>query len=122
MHVEVPPLPDGVLYAGQEPPGESSTQVRQRVEAARSRQLTRAGKANHRLSSREVERDCCLDERNRQLLARAIDGLGLSARAAHRIMRVARTIADLAESPGIETPHLSEAIGYRRLDRGIEKG
>ena len=55
------------------------------------------------------------------LLERAVDSLQLSARSLHRILRVARTIADLADSPDIQTPHLTEAIGYRRLERGRER-
>ena len=61
---------------------------------------------------------CRLSDRDQQLLERAIEALQLSARAMHRILRVARTIADLAGSRDIETPHLAEALGYRGLDRG----
>ena len=95
--------------------GEPSACVRVRVIAARDRQLSRAGKPNAALKHREVQRDCALSPRDRTLLERALDKLGLSARAYHRILRVARTIADLADSVQVETPHLSEAIQYRRL-------
>ncbi len=95
--------------------GESSASVRTRVCAAREAQMQRAGKANARLSHREVQRDCALAPTDRALLERALDKLGLSARAYQRILRVARTIADLAGAARIETAHLGEAIQYRRL-------
>ncbi|MDE2083554.1 MAG: YifB family Mg chelatase-like AAA ATPase [Xanthomonadaceae bacterium] len=96
------------------PPGESSAVLRGRVSAARDRQLARAGKANAQLSNREVARDCALAPSDRALLERALDKLGLSARAYHRVLRVARTIADLDGSERVATAHLTEAIQYRR--------
>ncbi len=99
------------------PPGEASAQVRERVARARDVQAQRAGKPNALLGQRETERLCRLSPSDQALLERAIDALQLSARATHRILRVARTIADLAGSPTITTAHLTEAIGYRQLDR-----
>ncbi len=96
--------------------GESSAIVRVRVSAARERQLARSGKPNAWLSNRETERDCALRESEHRLLDRAVERLELSARAYHRILRVARTVADLADSTQIEAVHLSEAIQYRRFD------
>ncbi|MGH8123433.1 MAG: YifB family Mg chelatase-like AAA ATPase [Rudaea sp.] len=114
LQIEVPRVPLTELgSAGQV--GESSANVRERVLAARQLQMRRAGKANAALKHREVQRDCALSARDRALLERALDKLGLSARAYHRILRVARTIADLAGSAPIEAAHLSEAIQYRRL-------
>jgi magnesium chelatase family protein len=80
-------------------------------------QRERTGKANAWLDNRETERCAALCAHDQQLLEHAVDKLGLSARAYHRILRVARTIADLAGSAAIHTAHLSEAIGYRQLDR-----
>jgi len=96
---------------------ETSAEVRARVNAAKQRQLKRAGKANYLLQNKEIEKHCLLKESDYQLVERAINNLGLSARAYHRILKVARTIADLAGSEHIQTNHLTEAIGYRRLDK-----
>jgi magnesium chelatase family protein len=79
------------------------------------RQLQRAGKPNAWLGNREVERDCALDAGLHALLDRAVERLGLSARAYHRVLRVARTLADLAGSARIDAAHLAEAIQYRRF-------
>lgn len=117
MHIEVPQVPKGMLYGETQQTSESSTEVRTRVEKAREKQQHRAGKANHQLNNREIEMHCVLDKTNRSLLEQAIERLGLSARASHRILRVARTIADLDGSDLIGVTHLSEAISYRRLDR-----
>jgi magnesium chelatase family protein len=96
----------------------SSSVVRARVIAARAHQVQRAGKPNAWLGNREVERDCALDTSGRKLLDRAVERLALSARAYHRTLRVARTIADLAQLPRIDASHLSEAIQYRRFEAG----
>ncbi len=96
-------------------PGESSAAVRERVVAARARQLARAGKPNAWLGHRETERDCALDAASRSLLERASEKLGLSARAYHRVLRVARSIADLDAARDISVTHLSEAIQFQRF-------
>jgi len=98
--------------------GESTACVRARVAAARSRQYARAGKLNSALSNREAERDCTMDAQSRALLDRAIERLRLSARAYHRVLRVARTIADLAGRERIGTADVSESIQYRRFEAG----
>ncbi|HST27420.1 MAG TPA: YifB family Mg chelatase-like AAA ATPase [Rudaea sp.] len=118
LQIAVPRVPLAELGDAM-PAGESSAIVRARVVAARERQLQRAGKANARLSNREVLRDCALAKSDRSLLERALDKLGLSARAYHRVLRVARTIADLDGSERVATAHLTEAIQYRRLLGGI---
>ncbi|HID50038.1 MAG TPA: ATP-dependent protease [Chromatiales bacterium] len=117
MHVEVPSVPLEVLHAERDGEVEDSATVRQRVARARQRQLARAGVANSRLGNREVDRHCKVDRTGRGLLEQAADRLGLSARAYHRILKVARTIADLVGSEAITPTHLGEAISYRRLDR-----
>jgi len=90
-------------------------QVRSRVEAARARQWEREGKTNARLTAKEVDSLCQPDEGGIMLLKQASQRLDLSARAWHRILKVARTIADLAASASIRAPHVAEAIQYRRL-------
>lgn len=117
MHVEVPVLPPGVL--ANQAVGESSKEVQQRVVAARERQLKRAGKVNQALQGKELEKYCVLLEGDQQFIDQAMQKLGLSARAYHRVLRVARTIADLAGSASIGKLHLTEALGYRRLDRPV---
>ncbi|HEY1071012.1 MAG TPA: YifB family Mg chelatase-like AAA ATPase [Thermomonas sp.] len=120
LHVEVPRLPPTALRTDG-PPGECSARVRERVLAARTRQHARSGQTNARLDQAQTNAFCALSPRDTALLERAVDALQLSARSLHRILRVARTIADLAGSDAIETPHLTEAIGYRKLERGSER-
>ena len=117
LHVEVPRLPPAQLRPDA-PDGEATADVRARVEAARAIARARAGRPNAHLDQAQTMATCRLHERDQALLERAIDALQLSARSMHRILRVARTIADLAASPHIATAHLTEALGYRRLDRG----
>nr|WP_232475406.1 ATP-binding protein [Permianibacter aggregans] len=116
MHVEVPPVPKEQLLnpRGQQEVG--SAEVRQKVDMARDRQQQR-GRLNHQLSPQEIQQHCALADADRQLLETALDKLGLSARACHRILRVARTIADLSQSDNIGRSHLLEALSYRRLER-----
>lgn len=118
MHVEVPYLPQRLLREGPEAaPAETSATVRDRVSRARERQLARQRTPNCALANRDVDRVCRLGAADAALLERAIDRLGLSARAYHRVLKVARTIADLAGEEAIATQHLTEALGYRRLER-----
>lgn len=117
LQVEVPRLPPAELRPDAAP-SECSATVRARIEAARALQAARTGTPNARLSQAETDATCRLQPRDRELLESAIESLQLSARAMQRIVRVARTIADLAGSEGILTPHVAEAIGYRRLERG----
>jgi magnesium chelatase family protein len=84
--------------------------------------LARAGTPNARLDHAQTRQTCRLEAADEALLERAMDSLQLSARALHRILRVARTIADLDASAAIRTPHLSEALGYRRFERALGAG
>jgi len=117
IQIEVPAVrEDELVHAGR---GENSARVRERVERARGRQLERQGKDNTRLSPREVERLCALEDKAGALLKQAIAKLHLSARAYHRVLKLARTIADLAGEPTIGVAHVAEAIQYRRFDRAL---
>jgi magnesium chelatase family protein len=117
MHIEVPTLPQGTLSNQAQLVYESSTVVRDRVTKARELQLARSGKINAVLSGQMVEQVCALAAADKILLENAMHKLGLSARAYHRILRVARTIADLAGSETVMAEHLAEALTYRRLEK-----
>ena len=119
LHVEVPRLPASQLRPDA-PRGEDSATVRARVVQARQRQTERAGKPNARLGQAETAASCELSPSDQALLERAVETLQLSARSMHRILRVARTIADLDGAPQIRRAHLTEAIGLRRAARGMD--
>ncbi len=121
IHLEVPRLtPDELL---RKEPGEASAAIRARVMAARARQMERfAGQGffcNAQMGSRALREFCVLDAEAEGLLRAAIDQFSLSARAHDRILKLARTIADLDGSEGIGVPHLAEAVQYRSLDRRL---
>jgi magnesium chelatase family protein len=122
LHIEVPAVKFQEITS--ERTGESSAQVRDRVVAARHRQQERFKArpkitCNARMGSKELKSYCALDESTMELLKFAMADLNLSARAYDRILKVARTIADLAGSDAIASDHISEAIQYRSLDRQI---
>ena len=117
IQIEVPALPRRELLRGLAEASEDSATVRRRVIAAWRIQLERQGVANARLSQAGLARHCTLPDKGAALLTDAMEKLGLSARAFHRILRLARTLADLDASTQIEDRHLTEAISYRRLDR-----
>ncbi len=116
IQVEVPALAEEELT--RVAPGESSAVMRERVVAARERALARQGKPNADLSPGELEQVCVLGAEAEGLLKRALAQLQLSARAYHRILKVARTVADLADAAHPTRDHVAEAVQYRRLDRG----
>lgn len=114
--VEVPRVSIAELSAARGPNDDDSTTVRRRVINAREKALMRAGQPNSELSVVNLERDCALPQAERDWLQGALDKLGASARAYHRILRVARSIADLEGGSGcVEQTHLAEALHYRRF-------
>jgi len=122
IHIEVPSVNFKELSA--EASGEKSEIVRQRINPARERQLERFAKypnmfCNAHMESQMIREICTIDEKAKSLLKMAITRQGLSARAYDRILKVARTIADLEDSDKIDTPHIAEAIAYRSLDRSL---
>ncbi len=117
IQIEVPSLPESIVGASPSMRAEPTRTVRARVEAACVRQHERQNTRNALLSAAEAERFCALDADAEALLKRAFVKLSLSARAYHRTLKVARTIADLAGSHAIAASHVAEAIAYRRFDR-----
>lgn len=121
MQLNVARLPASTISAPT-PPGESSEAIRQRVTDARTRQHQRQQMANAKLSTRALERFCRLQADDQSMLERAVTQLQLSPRAYHRILRVARTIADLDKADSIGSYHLTEALSYRMLDKSVGGG
>ncbi|MFM8434336.1 MAG: ATP-binding protein, partial [Planctomycetia bacterium] len=121
IHLEVPAVPFRELAAAR--CGTSSGQMREAVMAARGRQAARfagsATRSNARMTSRQIREHCRLEPPAAELLRAAVSDLGLSARAHDKVLRVARTIADLDAAETIGCGHVSEAINYRLLDRGL---
>lgn len=121
LAIEVPALaPDDLASSPGQAAAESSGIVRARVAAARARQQSRQGKLNARLTVGELGRHAAPDAHARDLAAKAMMRMGLSARGYHRVLKVARTIADLGAAETIGAAHVAEAIGYRRFDRAAE--
>ena len=116
IHIQVPRLPRSQLEHHKQT-SETSCQIRQRVTTCRQIQHDRCGVANARMTPKQLQLYCQLDVRTQNLLTNAVEKLGFSARAYDRILKVARTIADLEHAHQIRIQHISEAIGYRSLDR-----
>ncbi|MBI4624957.1 MAG: YifB family Mg chelatase-like AAA ATPase [Verrucomicrobia bacterium] len=121
LHIEAPSL--SLVELRSDKPGESSAPMRERIQTSRARQHARfAGTkitSNARMTHAQIRRHCAIDSTLGDLLQQAMEQLSLSARAYDRILKVARTIADLAAAERIEAPHLLEAIQYRSLDRTV---
>ena len=117
IQIELPRLERDELINHRQKPRESSKQVRQRVSRARIRQLERQHCLNVKMTNRQIEQNCKLDQAGEQLLSASIDKLKLTARSYHKILRLARTIADMADEIKIRPAHLAEAIAYRQADK-----
>ena len=122
IHIEVPSVPFEELSTATSA-GTNSQQMRQDVMRAREKQCARFGdgpiRYNAQMTSRQVRKFCELDKPCQQMLRHSVEEMGLSARAHDKILRVARTIADVAGDEHINEMHLAEAIGYRSLDRDL---
>ena len=116
IQIEVARLPRG-MWANEQTGNETSEQVRMRVEHCRARQLARQQVPNAHLSSKQLKAHCQLNEADNEFLELAVEKLGLSTRAHHKILKIARTIADMAEAEHIEHAHIIEALSYRAMDR-----
>src|SRR5690606_5418630 len=120
IHIEVTPVPFEKLSEDRK--SESSVQIRKRVTAARQIQTERFKESenvhyNAQMNTKQIRKYCVLDDASKDLLKTAMERLNLSARAYDRILKVARTIADLEDSENVNGSHISEAIQYRSLDR-----
>lgn len=120
LHIEVPPVKVSAYFDVVQPEeNEALDKLKLQIITARAYAMNERGKPNARLSPAETEKYCQLSPANKSLLDKAIDKLGLSARAFYKILKISRTIADLEESRSIESNHLKEALGYRKLDRHL---
>ena len=117
IQIELPRLERDELINHQLTTRESSEQVKKRVVKARNRQLDRQGCLNAKMTTHQLDQYCSLDKTTEQLLTASIDKLKLTARSYHKILRLTRTITDLAGEPEILPQHLAEAIAYRQLDK-----
>ena len=119
LHLEVPSLPSSDLLSHTQI--ETSKEIKERTVKARAHQYQRFSQtvivANSHMNHRQIKEYCALDDEGKKLLKMAIDELGFSARAYDKVLKVARTIADLADKENIGSTHIAEAIQYRSLDR-----
>lgn len=115
--MNVPKLPSHLLFNKDNTQKENWQDIISRIHQACDIQLERQDKLNSFLSNKEIQQFCCLDKQTQKYFSDVLDKLNISARAFHRILKVARTIADLEQSSNITQTHLSEAMSYRQLDR-----
>ena len=119
MHIEVPRVPQELLVAPRCKDEMTSNQIRQQVEEAQQKQTDRQGCLNSKLSPKQVDKHCALDADSQKLINTAMLRLGLSARGYHRILKLARSIADLSGVDSIQQTHLAQAIQLRSFDRAV---
>jgi len=119
MHVEVPRISSEMLRKGSPKGEENSSTIAQRVKKSQHHALQRQGQPNHLLTTPQIKQHCHISDDDHTLLEHAIEKLGLSHRAYHRILRVSRTIADMDSKTNIQRHHLTEALSYRRMDKQI---
>jgi magnesium chelatase family protein len=120
LQVDVPALPKGMLSKNNVP-AISSAELREQINTARKVMLARQGKANALLTNKELSKYCALSNCDAEFLEQTLAKLNMSIRAYHRIIKVARTIADIEQCQTIERVHLSEALSYRALERLIRQ-
>ena len=118
IRIEVGPVPEQDLW-GEPPSAAEDTELRELVAAAQTRQMRRAGKINAALTVREIERYCVMEAPAATLLRRAASRFQLSARAVHRLRKVALTLADLAGADEVGRAHAAEALTFRALDEEL---
>lgn len=121
LQVDVPKIANQDFNQDIQDRGQSSKIIRQRVIATRARQLKQMGKSSNQLSTQEIAQHCHLSDQNRDFLRSAVNSLGLSLRSYHRVLKVARTIADMEQAPHIDRVHIAEALSYRSLDAIIRQ-
>jgi magnesium chelatase family protein len=117
MHIEVPRVPQELLTAPSPEDEPTSDKIRKRVAEAQKNQTNRQGYLNSKLSPKQVDEFCVLGSESQNLINSAMLKLGISARGYHRILKLARSIADLDKSDQIQQLHLAQAIQLRNLDR-----
>lgn len=116
LTIDVPRLPEGTLTQKQQTT-ETSTTIAERVRLAREKQLNRAGVLNAELTGKQLAQTSGFTQTDLEFLEQSVNKLGLSVRSYHRLQRVARTIADLAQSTNVDRSHIAQALGYRAMDR-----